>query len=127
MKQFADADFLLNTKTAVELYHQFAAPLPIIDYHCHLPPDRIAADNNYQTLTAIWLQGDHYKWRAMRANGIDESFITGNTSDWDKFQHWARTVPYTIRNPLYHWTHLELQRYFGIKTLLDPSSAKDIY
>jgi glucuronate isomerase len=101
--------------------------MPIIDYHCHLPPDQIANDVNFENLTQVWLYGDHYKWRAMRTNGVDENYITGNKSDWEKFQKWAETVPYTLRNPLYHWTHLELQRYFDVYELLDANSAKKIY
>lgn len=127
MKNFLDDDFLLETKTAQKLYHDYASAMPIIDYHCHLPPNEIAADLNFQNITQIWLNGDHYKWRAMRANGINEDYITGNKSDWEKFEKWAATVPYTLRNPLYHWTHLELQRYFGIKEILSPATAKKIY
>ena len=127
MKAFLNEDFLLETKTAQRLYHDFAAGLPIIDYHCHLPPDQIAGDINFNNLTQIWLNGDHYKWRAMRANGIDEAFITGNKTDREKFDAWAATVPYTLRNPLYHWTHLELQRYFNIHELLSPLTATKIY
>ncbi|HAL81329.1 MAG TPA: glucuronate isomerase [Mucilaginibacter sp.] len=127
MKDFLNEDFLLETKTAQRLYHEYAAGLPIIDYHCHLPPDEIANDINFDNLTRIWLFGDHYKCRAMRANGVNEAYITGNKSDWEKFEAWAATVPYTLRNPLYHWTHLELQRYFGIHELLSPSTAKRIY
>src|SRR5450631_2469296 len=127
MKNFLDNDFLLNTKTAKRLYHGHAAALPIIDYHCHLPPQQIAENHRFRNLTEIWLRGDHYKWRAMRFNGIDESFITGEKSDWDKFSKWAETVPYTLRNPLYHWSHLELQRYFGIDKTLSPATAKEIY
>jgi len=127
MKNFLDKDFLLETPTAQRLYHEYAAGLSIIDYHCHLPPDEIAGDINFQNLTQIWLNGDHYKWRAMRANGVGEEYITGNKSDWEKFEKWAATVPYTLRNPLYHWTHLELQRYFGIHELLSPVTAKKIY
>jgi glucuronate isomerase len=127
MKPFLDKNFLLNTKTAQQLYHHFAAPMPIIDYHCHLPPQQIAADTQFNNLTQIWLYGDHYKWRAMRTNGVDEKYITGNTSDWEKFEQWAATVPYTLRNPLYHWTHLELQRYFDVYDLLNKESAKEIY
>jgi glucuronate isomerase len=127
MKAFLNEDFLLETKTAQQLYHEYAAALPIIDYHCHLPPDQIADDINFENLTRIWLFGDHYKWRAMRANGVNEAFITGNKTDWEKFEQWAATVPYTLRNPLYHWTHLELQRYFGINELLLPSTASKIY
>jgi glucuronate isomerase len=127
MKPFLNEDFLLDTKTAQRLYHEYAAGLPIIDYHCHLPPHEIANDINFDNLTRIWLFGDHYKWRAMRANGVNEAFITGNKSDWEKFEAWAATVPYTLRNPLYHWTHLELQRYFNIDELLSPSTARKIY
>jgi len=127
IKQFLDDNFLLQNSTAEKLYHDFAKGLPIIDYHNHLPPDEIANDKNFSTITEVWLKGDHYKWRAMRANGIDEKFITGDTSDRDKFLKWAETVPYTMRNPLYHWTHLELQRYFGIQKLLDSNSANEIY
>lgn len=127
MKQFIDENFLLNNKTAETLYHQFAKDMPIIDYHCHLPPDQIAADKNFENITQVWLYGDHYKWRAMRANGVSEEYITGNKSDWEKFEKWAETVPYTLRNPLYHWTHLELQRYFDIYEILSPATAKKIY
>jgi glucuronate isomerase len=127
MKSFLDQDFLLNTKTAQRLYHEYASELPIIDYHCHLPPDQIAEDVKFENLTRIWLYGDHYKWRAMRANGVNEEYITGNKTDQEKFEKWAATVPYTLRNPLYHWTHLELQRYFGINELLSPATAQKIY
>ncbi len=127
MKNFLNEDFLLETKTAQRLYHDYAAALPIIDYHCHLPPDQIAGDIHFENITQIWLNGDHYKWRAMRANGVSENLITGNASDWGKFEQWAATVPYTLRNPLYHWTHLELQRYFGINDLLSPATARKIY
>ncbi|TCJ14231.1 glucuronate isomerase [Flaviaesturariibacter flavus] len=127
MKHFLDENFLLHNKTAERLYHEFAAPMPIIDYHCHLPPDQIAADGNFANLTQVWLYGDHYKWRAMRTNGINESYCTGDKPDFEKFQKWAETVPYTLRNPLYHWTHLELQRYFGVTELLNASSAARIY
>eukprot|EP01136_Pigoraptor_vietnamica_P029623 Opistho-1_new@87930 len=101
--------------------------MPIIDYHNHLLPDQIAADKNFDNITQVWLYGDHYKWRAMRANGVDEYYITGAASDWEKFEKWAETVPYTLRNPLYHWTHLELQRYFGIHEVLSSANAKKIY
>ena len=104
MKKFLDENFLLHTKTAQTLYHDFAKQMPIIDYHCHLPPDQIAEDKQFDNLTQIWLYGDHYKWRAMRTNGIDERFCTGDASDYEKFQKWAETVPYTLRNPLYHLT-----------------------
>ena len=127
MKKFLSPDFLLDTETGRRLYHEYAAELPIIDYHCHLPPKQIAENHQFANLTEIWLKGDHYKWRAMRINGIDESFITGDKNDWEKFQKWAETVPYTLRNPLYHWTHLELQRYFGIDKILNGGSAREIY
>ena len=127
MKNFLDADFLLQTETAKKLYHDFAKQMPVIDYHCHLPVQQIADDINFKNLTQIWLYGDHYKWRAMRTNGVPESFITGDKSDYEKFEKWAETVPYTLRNPLYHWTHIELQRYFGVHELLTADSAKKIY
>jgi glucuronate isomerase len=127
MKPFLDPDFLLQSKTAQRLYHDYAAAMPIIDYHCHLDPAQIAGNINFANLTEIWLKGDHYKWRAMRANGVNEQYITGNKTDWEKFEHWAATVPYTLRNPLYHWTHLELQRYFDIHSILSPKTAKTIY
>src|SRR5665213_1515960 len=127
MKPFLDKDFLLQSNTAKKLYHDFAEKMPIIDYHCHLPVEQIANDINFENLTQIWLYGDHYKWRAMRTNGVDESYCTGNKPDFEKFEKWAETVPYTLRNPLYHWTHLELQRYFDIKEILNPGSAKKIY
>lgn len=127
MKKFLDQDFLLNNKTAVQLYHDYAKAMPVIDYHNHLPPDQIANNINFENLTQVWLYGDHYKWRAMRTNGIDEKYCTGTATDYEKFEQWAATVPYTMRNPLYHWTHLELQRYFNIDTLLSPSTAKEIY
>ena len=127
MKKFLDENFLLQTKTAQQLYHEFAKEMPIIDYHCHLPPDQIAEDIQFENISQIWLYGDHYKWRAMRTNGIDEGYCTGNKSDSEKFQKWAETVPYTLRNPLYHWTHLELQRYFNIQEILSGDNAMDIY
>lgn len=126
-KPFLDQDFLLQTETARQLYHEWAKPMPIIDYHCHLPPDQIADDKSFENLTQIWLYGDHYKWRAMRANGVNERYCTGDASDWEKFEQWAETVPYTLRNPLYHWTHLELQRYFGVAEVLNGRSARRIY
>jgi glucuronate isomerase len=127
MKKFLDENFLLQTETAKKLYHEFAKEMPIIDYHCHLPVDQIANDINFENLTQIWLYGDHYKWRAMRTNGVDESYCTGDKTDYEKFEKWAETVPYTLRNPLYHWTHLELQRYFDVHEILNPESAKSIY
>ena len=127
MKKFLDKDFLLESETARKLYHEVAAGLPIIDYHCHLDPRMIAEDASFDNLTQVWLAGDHYKWRAMRANGVEEQFCTGDATDQEKFMKWAATVPDTLRNPLYHWTHLELQRYFGITELLNTESAPGIY
>lgn len=126
-KTFISEDFLLRSETARILYHDYAKEMPIIDYHCHLPPDQIAGDKQFENLTQIWLYGDHYKWRAMRANGINERYCTGDASDWEKFEQWAATVPYTMRNPLYHWTHLELLRYFDIDILLNKDTAREIY
>jgi glucuronate isomerase len=128
MKPFMDENFLLQTETAQKLYHEHAAKMPIIDYHCHLIPKMVADDHKFKSLTEIWLGGDHYKWRAMRSNGVDERFCTGtDTTDWEKFEKWAETVPYTFRNPLYHWTHLELKTAFGINKLLNPQTAREIY
>jgi glucuronate isomerase len=124
---FLDENFLLKTETARRLYHDYAEPEPILDYHNHLPPKDISEDRRFSNLFEIWLEGDHYKWRAMRANGVDERYCTGDAAPYEKFLAWARTVPYTLRNPLYHWTHLELQRYFGIHELLDERSAPDIW
>ncbi|HEV9038562.1 MAG TPA: glucuronate isomerase [Puia sp.] len=124
---FMDDNFLLQGTTAQRLYHEYAKDMPILDYHCHLPPDQIAGDRNFLNLTQAWLYGDHYKWRAMRTNGIDERYCTGDASDREKFDKWAATVPYTLRNPLYHWTHLELQRYFGVHRTLGPATAGAIY
>ncbi len=118
---------MLQTKAAQRLYHEHAKDLPIIDYHCHLPPKDIAEDRIFSNMTKIWLDGDHYKWRAMRANGVPEKYCTGNAPDQDKFMKWAETVPYSLRNPLYHWTHMELFSPFGISKLLNPSTAKEIY
>lgn len=127
MKQFLNENFLLTNATAQRLYHEYAKDMPIIDYHNHLPPNEVAEDKNFDNITRVWLNGDHYKWRAMRANGVDEKFITGNATDFEKFQKWSETVPYTLRNPLYHWTHLELQRYFGITDILSADTAKKVY
>lgn len=127
MKPFMDDNFLLESQAAKDLYHDFAVKMPIIDYHCHLRPEDIAADRKFRNITEIWLAGDHYKWRAMRANGVDEKFCTGDASDEEKFMKWAETVPATLRNPLYHWTHLELRRYFGIEELLGPDNAREIF
>lgn len=127
MKSFLDKDFLLQTETAKQLYHEFAKEMPIIDYHNHLLPEQIANDVNFENLTQVWLYGDHYKWRAMRSNGVNEKYCTGDASDYEKFEQWAATVPYTLRNPLYHWTHLELQRYFNVDKILSPDTAREIY
>lgn len=124
---FLEENFLLHTKAARRLYHEFAAPMPIVDYHNHLPPQQIADDHQFENLTQVWLYGDHYKWRAMRTHGIPEDYCTGAASDWEKFEKWTETVPFTLRNPLYHWTHLELRRYFGIEELLSPRTARSIY
>ncbi|HWB86561.1 MAG TPA: glucuronate isomerase [Bryobacteraceae bacterium] len=124
---FIHEEFLLSTPTARRLYHEYAEAEPILDYHCHLPPADVAANRRFANLFEIWLEGDHYKWRAMRANGVDERYCTGDAEPYEKFIAWARTVPYTLRNPLYHWTHLELKRYFGIDELLDESNAKRVW
>lgn len=128
MKQFMDENWLLQTETAQELYHNHASKMPIIDYHCHLIPQMVAEDHKFESITEIWLGGDHYKWRAMRSNGVAERFCTGkDTTDWEKFEKWAETVPYTFRNPLYHWTHLELKTAFGINKILSPETAREIF
>jgi glucuronate isomerase len=127
VKKFMDENFLLDNETAVRLYHNYAKEMPIIDYHCHLSPKEIYENKTFKNITEIWLYGDHYKWRAMRSNGIEEEYITGNASDYDKFLAWARTVPMTIGNPLYNWTHLELQRFFGIDTILTEETAPEIW
>src|SRR5688572_3968066 len=126
-RPFLGDDYLLETEAAIQLYERFAAPSAILDYHCHLSPKDIAENRKFQNLTEIWLEGDHYKWRAMRINGVAEQFCTGDASPYDKFLEWAKTVPYTMRNPLYHWTHLELKNYFGVRKVLDEKSAKEIY
>ena len=127
MKDFLTEDFLLQNDTAKKLYHEYASKMPIIDYHCHLSPKDIAEDRVFKSITEAWLEGDHYKWRAMRTNGVDEEFITGSKPDKEKFVKWAETVPDTLRNPLYHWTHLELRRYFDIPDILNPKTAESIY
>jgi glucuronate isomerase len=126
-RNFIQDDFLLTTKQARALYHDYAKDEPIYDYHCHLPPDQIASNHQFADLAELWLGGDHYKWRAMRANGVKEEFVTGNASPREKFQAWAETTPHTLRNPLYHWSALELKRYFGIDELLDGKSAEKIW
>jgi len=129
MKQFLDENFLLSNETAVRLYHDYAKDMPIIDYHCHLSPQEIYENKTFKNITEAWLYGDHYKWRAMRSNGVEEKFVTGGegASDYDRFLAWAKTVPQTIGNPLYHWSHLELQRYFGIYDLLNEKNAPAIW
>jgi glucuronate isomerase len=128
VKPFLDENFLLQTDTAIELFHEHAKSLPVIDYHNHLPPDQVASNHRFRSLTEVWLEGDHYKWRAMRADGVPERFCTGDASDWEKFEAWARTVPHTLRNPLYHWTHMELKFPFGVRDkLLGPDTAREIF
>ncbi|TCK93493.1 glucuronate isomerase [Natranaerovirga hydrolytica] len=127
MKKFMDDDFLLKNDVAIELYHKYAKEMPIYDYHCHLSPEEISTNKQYKNITELWLDGDHYKWRAMRSNGIDEKYITGDADDYDKFLAWAQTVDMSIGNPLYHWTHLELKRYFGIDEILSEKTAKAIW
>ncbi|MGD9420788.1 MAG: glucuronate isomerase [Verrucomicrobiota bacterium JB025] len=124
---YLDDDFLLQTPMGRRLYHEVAAGQPIIDYHCHLPPNEVAENKRWENLSEIWLGGDHYKWRLMRANGVDEDMITGDSTPREKFQAWAETVPYTLRNPIHHWTHLELRRYFGIDLMLGPDTADEIW
>jgi glucuronate isomerase len=127
MKKFLAADFLLENKIAEQLFHEYADRMPIMDYHCHLSPEDIANNRQFDDIAAAWLEGDHYKWRAMRTFGVDEKFITGDEPPERKFSEWAKVVPYTVRNPLFHWTHLELQRYFEITDLLTPQSSQKIY
>ena len=127
MKKFMDKDFLLQTETAKELYHNHAAKMPIFDYHCHINPQEIAEDKHFENITQVWLAGDHYKWRGMRTNGVIEKYCTGDGSDWEKFEKWAETVPHTLRNPLFHWTHMELKKFFGIEKILSPDTAKEIW
>jgi glucuronate isomerase len=126
-KPFINDDFLLESDTARTLYHEHAKSMPIIDYHCHLSPEEVAMDKRFSSITEAWLGGDHYKWRALRSNGIDENLITGDASDWEKFEAWAATMPKLLGNPLYHWTHLELARYFGVTNLLGPDTARAIF
>ena len=127
MKKFMDDNFLLSTDTAVTLYHDFAKDMPICDYHCHLNPKEIAEDKRYNNITEIWLGGDHYKWRTMRSFGIEEKYITGDATDYEKFEAFANVMPYLIGNPMYHWSHLELKRYFGIEETLSPKTCKSIW
>lgn len=127
MKEFMNEDFLLDNPTAVKLYHEYAEEMPIFDYHCHLSPKEIAENKKYRNITELWLGGDHYKWRAIRSNGVEEKYVTGDGDDKEKFLKWAETMPNCIGNPLYHWTHLELRRYFGINELLSPATAESIW
>ena len=127
MKKFLDRDFLLDTNTAKHLYHDYAQNMPIIDYHCHLSPKEIYEDIRYSNITELWLGGDHYKWRQMRANGVKEQYITGNASDKEKFINWAQTLEMAIGNPLYHWSHLELKRYFGYEGYLSTETAEEVW
>ncbi len=127
MREFMDKDFLLETETAKALYHNYAAKLPIIDYHCHVSPKDIAEDKQYNNITELWLGGDHYKWRAMRCCGVDEEYITGSASDYDKFKAWCTVVPKLIGNPLYHWSHLELRRYFDCELIINEDNCDDIW
>jgi len=127
LKKFMDENFLLSNNTAIELYHNYAKNMPIIDYHCHLNPKEIFENKEFKNITEAWLYGDHYKWRAMRSNGIEEKYITGDANDYEKFMAWAKTMPMAIGNPLYHWTHLELQRFFGIHEQLSEKTAPDIW
>ena len=127
MKQFMDKDFLLSTETAQQLFHDYAEKMPILDYHCHLNPREVAEDRKFENITQVWLGGDHYKWRQMRSNGVDEKYITGDAPDREKFQKWAETLPKLIGNPLYHWSHLELQRYFGYTGYLNGDTAEEVW
>lgn len=127
MKQFMDKDFLLSTEMAKTLYHDYAANMPVLDYHCHINPREIAEDRSFENITQVWLGGDHYKWRQMRSNGVEERYITGDASDREKFQKWAETMPKLIGNPLYHWSHLELQRYFGYTGFLNGDTAQEVW
>lgn len=127
LKKFMDENFLLSNQTAIDLYHKYAKDMPIIDYHCHIDPKEIYENKKFKNITEAWLYGDHYKWRAMRSNGIDEKYITGDGSDYDKFVAWSKTLPMAIGNPLYHWAHLELQRFFGIYDVIDEDTAPLIW
>ena len=127
MKQFMDREFLLSTPTAQAIFHDFAEKMPIVDYHCHINPQEIYEDRKFENITQVWLGGDHYKWRQMRSNGVEERYITGDASDREKFQKWAETLPKLIGNPLYHWSHLELQRYFGYTGYLNGDTAEEVW
>ncbi|MBR5872772.1 MAG: glucuronate isomerase, partial [Oscillospiraceae bacterium] len=127
MKKFMDNDFLLSTETAKELYHSYAAKMPIIDYHCHVSPKEIFEDKHFENISQLWLSGDHYKWRIMRSNGVDEYYITGKASDREKFQKFAEALPKTVGNPMYHWCHLELKKYFGYEGILNGETAEEVW
>ena len=127
MKPFLDKDFLLSTPTAQKLFHEYAENMPIIDYHCHINPQEIAEDKMFSNITEVWLGGDHYKWRQMRSNGVDEYYITGDASPREKFQKWAETLEKAIGNPLYHWSHLELRRFFGYEGVLNGRTAEEVW
>jgi len=127
MKKFMDENFILTTETAQELFHNYAAKMPVVDYHCHINPKEIAEDLQFENITQVWLGGDHYKWRLMRSNGVDEKYITGDASDWEKFEKWAETLERCIGNPVYHWSHLELQRFFGYTGSLGKKTAKEVW
>ncbi len=127
MKLFMDKDFMLSTESAQKLFHQYAESMPILDYHCHINPREIAEDRKFDNITQVWLGGDHYKWRQMRSNGVDEKYITGDSTDREKFQKWAETLEKLIGNPLYHWSHLELQRYFGYTGHLCGDTAEEVW
>src|SRR5574344_742147 len=127
MKKFMDSDFMLQNETAKKLFHEYAEDMPIVDYHCHINPQEIAEDRKFENITQAWLGGDHYKWRQMRSNGIDEYYITGDAPDREKFQKWAETLEKLIGNPLYHWSHLELKRYFGYEGFLCSGTAKEVW
>ena len=127
MKAFIDRDFLLTTDTAKHLYHDYAEPMPIIDYHCHLVPQEIYEDRKFENITQVWLGADHYKWRLMRSAGVDEKYVTGDATDREKFQKWAETIGLAIGNPLYHWSHLELRNYFGYEGALNGDTAEEVW
>lgn len=127
MKKFMDENFLLETVTAQELFHNYAEKMPIFDYHSHLSAKEIYEDRVFKNISEAWLEGDHYKWRALRSRGISEEYITGDKSSEEKFEKWAEMLPYTIGNPLYHWTHLELKRFFGIEEVLNKKTGKKVY
>ena len=127
MKKFMDEDFLLTSDAAKKLYHDYAENMPIVDYHCHINPQEICEDRKFENITQVWLGGDHYKWRQMRSNGVDEKYITGDATDREKFQKWAETLEKLIGNPLYHWSHLELKRYFGYEGYLNGETAEEVW